>query len=506
MNEAIATDWSETGDIPAPQVANSPRLVNPRNDSERAERFVELFADELRYVHAWDKWLLWNGFRWVADVDGAIFRKAQELPPLLIEEASLLEDVDERKRAWGQAIRAGDKAKIEAMVGLARHHMAATPTLFDSDPTLLGVANGVVDLHTGRFRNARREDYIIKQAGTAYDESAKCPLWETFLLRIFDGDTELVSFIQRAIGYSLTGCISEQCLFFLFGTGSNGKSTLAECLQDLFGDYALKTASSLYTLDKHGREPADAIARLVGKRFVTGSETEEGDDLAESRVKDITGGDTLTGRELYHSAFNFKPSHKLWIYGNHRPNVRGNDHGVWRRLKLVPFRVQISESEKDPDLGKKLREELPGILNWAINGCLEWRQVGLRGARAVVEATADYREDEDELGEFITRMCWNEGEVERGTLYRAYIIWADARGNRYLPKQTTFSKRIGERPGITSRKSGAERYWTGISLRTREEQESRPGKIMNESFAPPGGSRPDQYLNLTPLTTLGLGT
>jgi len=145
-------------------------------------------------------------------------------------------------------------------------------------------------LRTGEFRNARREDYIIKQAGTAYDQSAKCPLWERFLLRIFDDDAELVSFIQRAIGYSLTGCISEQCLFFLFGTGSNGKSTLAECLQELFGDYALKTASSLYTLDKHGKEPADAIARLVGKRFVTGSETEEGDDLAESRVKDITGG------------------------------------------------------------------------------------------------------------------------------------------------------------------------------------------------------------------------
>ena len=473
MNAEVATDWSATDKIPVPEALDSPTRVNPRNDSERAQRFVKLFADELRYVHAWEKWLLWNGSRWVVDVDGAVFRKAQQLPPLLMVEASELEDVEKRNKAWGQAIRAGDKAKIEAMVSLARHDMGASPTLFDSDPMLLGVSNGVVDLRNGAFRNARKEDYIIKQAGTAYDLGASSPAWDRFLLRIFDGDSELVSFIQRAIGYSLTGCISEQCLFFLFGTGSNGKSTLAECLQDLFGDYALKTASSLYTLDKHGKEPADAIARLVGKRFVTGSETEEGDDLAESRVKDITGGDTLTGRELYCPAFNFKPSHKLWIYGNHRPNVRGNDHGIWRRLKLVPFRVQISESEKDPDMAKKLRAEGPGILNWAIKGCLDWQRQGLGEARAVLEATADYREDEDELGEFINERCRHEGEVERTTLYRAYTHWAEARGNRFLPKQTTFSKRIGERSGIKPRKSGNVRYWTGISVRTSEEVPSK---------------------------------
>jgi len=189
----------------------------------------------------------------------------------------------------------------------------------------------------------------------------------------------------------------------------------------------------------------------------------------------------MTGRELYRPAFNFKPSHKLWIYGNHRPNVRGNDYGIWRRLKLVPFRVQISESEKDPDLGKKLREELSGRLNWVIKGCLDWQRLGLGEARAVVEATADYREDEDELGEFIDHMCWNEGEVERSTLYRAYIHWAESRGNRYLPKQTTFSKRIAERSGIKSRKSGMERYWTGISLR---EEEACLGNGLRLSLVP----------------------
>jgi putative DNA primase/helicase len=482
MSAEVATEWAGEN-MPAPQ---KPQAQYPGNDTERAARFAELFGGELRYVYAWNKWVFWDGFRWAPDIDGEVFRKAQELSSLFLREASEMTDFDLRKKAAGLAIRAGDRTRIEAMVSLARCRMACSPTLFDSDPMLLGVSNGVVDLQTGFFRPARKEDYIIKQATPAYDPDATCPTWEKFLLRIFGQDTELVSFIQRAIGYSLTGCISEQCLFFLFGTGSNGKSTLAECLQELFGAYALKTSSSLYTLDKHGREPSDAIARLVGKRFVTGSETEEGDDLAESRVKDITGGDTLTGRELYCPAFNFKPSHKLWIYGNHRPDVRGNDHGIWRRIKLVPFQVQISGSEKDPDLGKKLRQEHSGILNWAIKGCLDWQRAGLGEARAVVEATTSYREDEDELGEFINEMCWEEGEVERKALYRTFKVWAEDRGNRYVPKQATFSKRIGERAGIKPRKSGKQRYWTGISVRTSEEL--LPGGTLRVSLSGDSGS------------------
>jgi putative DNA primase/helicase len=470
--EPAKKEWPEIDEIP---VAPNAGRGYPENDSERAVRFAKKFAGELRYVAAWDKWLIWDGVRWVTDEDGAVYRKGQQMHRLFLHEALKIEHQDDRKRAIVAAIKAGDANKINAMISLAESHLeiAASPTLFDSDPLLLGVTNGVVDLRTGTFRGARREDYIIKQADAAYDPNTTCPIWEKFLLRIFDGDTELIAFIQRAIGYSLTGCILEQCLFFLFGTGSNGKSTFTKFLEALLGTYALKSFSSLYTLAQNGRQPLDEIARLVGKRFVTGSETEEGDDLAESRIKDMTGGDTLTGRELYCRAFNFQPTHKLWIYGNHRPNVRGNDHGIWRRIKLVPFRVQISEKEKDPDLGKKLWVERSGILNWAIKGCLEWQKHGLGDARAVVEATADYREDEDELGEFIDEMCCEQGEVERTALYKAYKTWAENRGNRFVPKQSTFSKRIGERAGIKGGKSGNIRYWKGISLKTPEEPESR---------------------------------
>ena len=413
------------------------------------------------------KWLLWDGVRWAPDEDGAVLRKAQEMPKLFLQEASEIDDLDRRKKAAGAAIAAGDKRKIEAMISLAQCQIgiAASPTLFDSDPLLLGVCNGVVDLRTGTFREARKEDYIIKQAGTAYDPSATCPTWEKFLSRVLAENAELISFIQRAVGYSLTASIVEQVLFFLYGTGQNGKSTFAEALKHLFGGYMIKAATALYTVDKHGKEPETEIARLVGKRLVTGSETEEGTRLAESRVKDISGGDTLTGRALYCPAFNFLPTHKLWIYGNHRPDVRGNDHGIWRRIKLIPFEVQIPDEEKDPELLQKLLKEMPGILNWVIKGCLEWQKSGLRTPRVVVEATAEYREEEDEIGEFLTQTCFQGGRVERAALHTEYLRWAKTCGIKIPMRAKSFAKRIRVRDGIKELpKSNGHRYWGGISV------------------------------------------
>ncbi|MEY2502274.1 MAG: putative primase/helicase [Verrucomicrobiota bacterium] len=455
----------------------------PVNDTERAWRFAETFRGEVRYVQAWKQWVIWDNVRWRPDNDGAVFRKAQQIPQMLLREASEIADVDRRKKAAGAAIIAGNQQKLQAMIGLAQCQpgIAATPAVFDSNPMLLGVLNGAVDLRTGIFRDARKEDFMTKHAGTAYDPVAECPTWDAFLATVLNNDAELIAFIQRAVGYSLTGNVSEQCLLFLYGSGQNGKSTFAECLQHLFGGYALKTATSLYTLDHNGREPEPAIARLLGRRFVTGSETEEGTDLAESRVKDLTGGDTLTGRLLHCAAFNFKPTHKLWIYGNHRPNVRGNDHGIWRRIKLVPFRVQIPDYAKDPNILKKMAGEMPGILNWAIKGCIDWQKRGLGSARVVEEATADYREEEDELGEFLSEMCLPQGRIERGDLYFCYKMWAEGRGTKFVPKQTTFSKRIRERPGITPLpgNAGGKRYWHGVSLRDSDAGRSSAAVVLS---------------------------
>jgi putative DNA primase/helicase len=441
----------------------------PRNDTERAVRFVQQFGADLRYVPAWKAWVVWDGIRWLRGSQGLVFRKAQKLPRLLLEEATSIEDSDRRKKAAAAAIAAGNECKITAMLEVARHQagIEASPTLFDADPYLVGVLNGVVNLRTGTFRPARREDYVTKQLGAAFDPDATCPTWEKFVARVFNNNRELISFIQRAVGYTLTGDVHEQCLFFPYGTRQNGKSTFVETVHPLCGDYALKTTTSLYTVDGRGKEPEAEIARLLGKRFVSGSEIEEGAKLAESRVKDLTGGDTLTGRHLYCPPFNFDPTHKLWIYGNHLPDVRGNDQGIWRRIRLIPFEVQIPDAEKDPDLQRKLEAELPGILNWAIRGCLEWQKRGLGTPQVVIEATEEYREDEDQLGEFISDVCLiKEGDrVERSQLYWFYKSWAASRGMKYPLGQKGFAKRLRSRGITNGGKSGPLRYWAGVSIR-----------------------------------------
>jgi putative DNA primase/helicase len=275
-------------------------------------------------------------------------------------------------------------------------------------------------------------------------------------------------------------------LFFLYGTGRNGKSTFTETLQALLGSYAQHAPAALFVADRHGREPEKEIARLVGSRLVIGSEIEEGAKLAESRVKDLTGQDTLTGRFLYSAPFDFKPTHKLWIFGNHKPDVAGNDLGIWQRMRLIPFSVQIEESKIDKRLPSKLVAELPGILNWAIDGCLAWQKKGLHTPNGVKAATDEYRDEEDELGEFIEDSCIVSptAEVTRRELHHRYLEWARERGTKVPMKPKAFAKRLRSRAGIfDGGKSGSNRVWAGITLNWDGISWSeRPERI---SFAPP---------------------
>jgi putative DNA primase/helicase len=285
---------------------------------------------------------------------------------------------------------------------------------------------------------------------------------------VFAGDESLISFFQRAIGYSLTGDTREQVLFFIHGGGCNGKSTTTEPLQALLGDYALRAPASLYTIDKNRREPETEIARLLGKRMVIGSEIEEGTRLAEARVKHMTGGDRQVGRFLYSDSFEFQPTHKLWLFGNHKPDIRGTDLGIWRRMRLIPFTVQIADADKDPELGTKLLGELAGILNWAIEGCATWQNQGLGMPKAVESATATYQDEEDDLGQFIKDQCvvGRDNEITKCDLFMVYRNWADAQGLRMPLTLIKFGKRIGKRPGITELRRG---YWQGIRVLTEAE-------------------------------------
>ena len=289
----------------------------------------------------------------------------------------------------------------------------------------------------------------------------------TFLQRVFDGDNELIDYIQRAVGYTLTGSIREQVFFVLHGTGSNGKSTFIETLRVLLGDYAKHTPFDTFLIKRDGGIPND-VARLCGARLVTACEADAGKRLSESLVKSLTGGDTITARFMRQEFFEFSPQFKIWMATNHRPGIWGVDHAIWRRIKLIPFNVTIPDEQQDKNLPRKLRSELPGILAWAVRGCLRWRESGIGEATAVAAATQQYRRDEDVLSDFLEEQCVLAArvQVKVADLYRAYTRWAEDNGGPGLSKKR-FGVYLKERPeGLSSaRGSRGDRIWRGIGLR-----------------------------------------
>jgi putative DNA primase/helicase len=335
----------------------------------------------------------------------------------------------------------------------------------DADPWLIGTPDGMIDLKSGQPITPDRDKLITKSIGASYDATATCPIWEKFLHTVTDGDAELSQFLQAAIGYTLTGSNREQCLFFLHGTGSNGKGVFSETIKRLIGDYGQTAPESLFTKDRNQSATND-IARLAGCRMAIAAELEEGTHFAESRVKALTGGDTITARFLHKEFFDFQPTHHFWISGNHRPRVTGTDAGIWRRIRLVPFTVTILEAEKDKDLPNKLAAELTGILNWALEGGMRWQREGLETPACVKQATEEYRAEEDVLGQFLAE-CTEESTGDRVTmsnLFEAYQAWAIEGGIRYPLTARAFNKKLDER-GMHRTNSNGQRYWDGIRPR-----------------------------------------
>jgi putative DNA primase/helicase len=309
------------------------------------------------------------------------------------------------------------------------------------------VQNGTLDLRTGQMRQHDRADLLTKEAPVIYDPSATCPTWEAFLTRVMGGDAELIGFLQRAIGYSLTGDTREQVIFLLYGTGANGKSTFLETIRTLLGDdYARQVRTETLTDSNRGTGPTEDLARLKGARFVSARETEEGKRLAEALIKELSGGDTLTARFLYSESFEYRPAFKLFLGANHKPVIRGTDYAIWRRIRLVPFAVTIPPEEQDQNLGAKLAAELPGILTWAVRGCLSWQKNGLGTPAAVTAATAAYRMESDVLSAFLAECCVTnpKGEVQAGPLYTAYKSWCEDNGEKWMTGQM-FGRRLTDR-------------------------------------------------------------
>ena len=450
-----------------------------RTDFGNAERLAYHAGQDLRYCHDWARWLVWTGQRWEIDRAGLVKRRAKEAVRRIYAEAANLVDEEARKELAKWAMRSEAKPRVDAMIDLAQSErgIPALSDELDSNAWLLNCGNGTLDLRTGELRPHRRADLCTKITAVSYDPDARCPTWLAFLTTIMAGNQDLIGFLQRAIGYSLTGDVSEQVLFFAYGTGANGKSTFAETMTAVMGDYAQKAPRGMLTMRPNGAEgiPND-IARLPGARFVVSNEVDEGRRLAEAQVKDLTGGDTLTARFMRGEFFEFKPSHKLWVYGNHKPVIRGTDEGIWRRIRLIPFEVTIPGDKQDHRLPAKLRAELPGILAWAVEGCLEWQRAGLGTPQKVLAATAAYRAEMDVLADFLADMCLlaPSAEVSKAALFDAYQAWCEANREKPLGK-IHFGKRLKER-GIADHELGREkvRAWLGVGLLAKEGAESGP--------------------------------
>ena len=359
---------------------------------------------------------------------------------------------------------------MRGMLELARSEpgIPVSPDDLDSNPMLLNALNGTVNLRTGMLRDHDPDD-LISHLAEAELSDQKCPLWLAFLDKIFAGQQDLIDYLQRAVGYTLTGGTDEQCLFFLHGNGANGKSTFIGAVEHVLGSYALTTPAETLMATRRDSIPND-VARLKGIRMVVASELDEGKRFNESRIKDLTGGDKVAARFMRAEWFDFRPIFKLWIFGNHRPDIRGTDDAIWRRIHLVPFEVQISPADRDPKLADKLKRESAGILGWAVEGCLNWQEHGLNPPQIVRQATSEYREQMDVLGAFLQDRCdiRRDAQVKASSLDADYREWAQMSGETDV-NQRRFGIAMTER-GFERRKSHGAKLYAGLSLKTADSE------------------------------------
>lgn len=401
------------------------------------------------------------------DATGEIIERAKVTAGLLFSEVAGLASDDLRKAAFKHAQASNQRPRLEAMEKLARSDRAVVVRErdLDRDDWVLGLRNGVLDLRAGTLRPHRREDLITRIAPVEFDAAAACPIWDAFIDRVTGGNNDLARYLARVVGYCLTGSTQEQVLFFLYGSGANGKSTFLNVLRRLLGDdLAKQTSYETLAFKKHGRGSTNDLARLQGVRAVLTTEIEDGSQLDESLVKQLTGGEAITARFLYREFTEYDPKFKLLIAGNHKPVIRGDDDGIWRRVHLVPFTTTIPEGERDPCLLEKLLTELPGVLNWAFAGCIEWQHGALRPPKAVVDAVAEYRSDSDLLGQWVAECCEDgpEKSVGAADAYDSYKWWALRDGYKPM-SNASFGRKLSER--YPRRKTNERNVYDGLALK-----------------------------------------
>lgn len=441
-----------------------------RTDLGNAERLVDRHGENIRYCNDFGAWYLNNGKLWSPDKTNRILQFAKDTVRAIYEEAAQAEDPDTRKSLAEHAVRSESRARIESLVALAKSEVPVIPEEMDKNEWLFNCDNGVIDLKTGKLHPHNRELMMTKISPVKYDSEADCPTWIQFLNDIFQDEQgnvkqDTIEFLQKAAGYSLTGSTKEQVLFFLYGTGRNGKSTYMNVIQKILGAYGKQTNSETFTLKKNERVNND-VADLVGARLVAATESEENARLAESLIKQLTGGEEIRARFLFQNNFVYTPTYKIFFITNHRPVIRGNDEGIWRRIRLIPFTVTIPDHKLDKDLPEKLRNEMPGILRWMVEGCLKWQKEGLGAPEEVTEATNNYRNEMDTMGNFISDYCiTHEAAKSFGNdLYRQYQEWISETGEYELSKPK-FNRKLEDK-GFKKGRDGRGIYFLGIGLKT----------------------------------------
>lgn len=448
---------------------DQPKKKHPHrswDDMGNADRFMDMYGDNFKYSYIDKCFYYYNGSYWQPDQTGIVEKCADNVISNMKNEKLYIApgvDEDDAKDKWQKFLsKSRNNRSKKNMLEELKHHIPVLHDQFDREAMLLNTKSGYVDLNSGILHDHDRDKMFSQQTSAEYTDNIDCPEWDKFLHQVFNNNEELIHYIQKAVGYSATGSVKEQVMFILYGNGRNGKSVFINTISDILGTYAETMNVSSIMIKSNNGANSD-IARLEGARLVISSEANEGSRLDEGLLKQLTGGDKIVARHLYGNEFEFNPEFKLWMATNHKPLIRGTDEGIWRRIMLIPFTVQIPKDKVDKDLKYKLQREGAGILNWIVQGAMMWQAEGLNPPEIVTKASQEYKDEMDVISYFVSEKCDVDDsyEVPASEIFNVYREWANESGEYSMPKQK-FGREMKKKFKYEKNRKG--RFYKGLRI------------------------------------------